>query len=151
MRYRATERRGATVVEGAFVYPVTFLLVLGLLIGSSGIFRYQEMANLSREAARYAAVHGTQYAKDANVTAPMPSDIYDAAIAPKIVSLDTTLLNYSITYNSSNAPYHTTIDANGNVTPVYNTVTVILTYQWIPEAYLGGITLTSTSVMPMSY
>jgi hypothetical protein len=32
-----------------------------------------------------------------------------------------------------------------------NTVTVTLTYQWIPEAFFGGITLRSTSVLPMSY
>jgi hypothetical protein len=28
---------------------------------------------------------------------------------------------------------------------------VQVTYQWLPEAYLGGLTLGSTSTMPMSY
>jgi len=60
-------------------------------------------------------------------------------------------LTYSITYNTSNEPFHVRIDSAGNILPVQNTVTVTLTYNWIPEAYLGGITLTSTSVMPMSY
>ena len=31
-----------------------------------------------------------------------------------------------------------------------NTVTVTLTYQWIPEGMFGGMTLSSTSVMPMA-
>jgi hypothetical protein len=30
-------------------------------------------------------------------------------------------------------------------------VTVTLTYNWVPEAFAGGVTLSSTSVMPMSY
>jgi Flp pilus assembly protein TadG len=139
------------VVECAFVYPIFFLLVLGLLTGAAGIFRYSQLASLSREAARYASVHGGQYAKEMNVTAPAPADIYNNVVLPMAVGFDTSQLNYSITYNTSNWPYHTTLDSNNNVIPIQNTVTVTLTYQWLPEAFLGGITLSSTSVMPMSY
>jgi hypothetical protein len=139
------------VVECAVVYPVVFLLFLGLLVGAAGIFRYSQLASLSREAARYASVHGGQYAKEMKVTAPTPADIYNNVVLPRAEGFDTSLLNYSITYNSSNFPYHTTLDANNNVVPIQNTVTVKLTYQWVPEAFLGGVTLSSTSVMPMSY
>jgi hypothetical protein len=139
------------VVECAFVYPAVFLLVAGLMVGAAGIFRYSQLASLTREAARYASVHGAQYAKEMNVTAPAPADIYNNFILPAAVGLDTTQLSYSITYNTSNAPIHTILDANNNVTPIQNTVTVTLTYQWTPEAYLGSITLSSTSVMPMCY
>ena len=41
-------------------------------------------------------------------------------------------------------------DANNKVWKG-NTVTVTVTYQWVPEAFFGGITLSSTSVMPISY
>jgi hypothetical protein len=68
----------------------------------------------------------------------------------KAVGLDLSQLSYSITYNTSNAPSHIDI-VNGNVTPFGNTVKVTLTYNWIPEAFLGGITLTSTSETLMSY
>ena len=149
---RASQRRpGATAVECAFVYPALFLLVVGLLVGAAGIFRYSQLASLTREAARYAAVHGGQYAQEMKVTAPTPAAIYNNVVLPMAVSFDTSQLNYSITYNTSNWPYHTTVDANNNVIPIQNTVTVTLTYQWLPEAFLGGITLSSTSVMPMSY
>jgi Flp pilus assembly protein TadG len=149
---RAPERRsGATLVECAFVYPVVFLLFVGLLVGAAGIFRYSQLASLTREAARYASVHGAQYAKEMNVTAPAPADIYNNVVLPMAVGFDTTQLSYSITYNTTNAVYHTVLDVNNNVTPIQNTVTVTLTYQWTPEAYLGSITLSSTSVMPMSY
>ena len=149
---RAPQRRpGATVVECAFVYPAVFLVVLGLLVGAAGMFRYSQLASLTREAARYASVHGGQYAQDMKVTAPAPADIYNNVVLPMAVGLDTSQLSYSITYNTSNWPYHTTLDASNNVIPIQNTVTVKLTYQWVPEAYLGGVTLSSTSVMPMSY
>jgi hypothetical protein len=139
------------VVECAFVYPVFFLLILGLLVGAAGIFRYSQLASLTREAARYASVHGGQYAQEMKVTAPTPAAIYNNVVLPMAVSFDTSQLNYSITYNTNNSPYHTTLDANNNVIPIQNTVTVTLTYQWVPEAFLGGVTLSSTSVMPMSY
>jgi Flp pilus assembly protein TadG len=150
VRLRKPQRKGTTVVECAVVYSITFFLILALIVGGMGIFRYQEMAALSREAARYAGVHGTKYAKDAAVATPTPSDIYNNVILPRAVSLNQSNLSYSITYNTSNDPYHVKI-VNGDVIPVYNTVSVTLTYQWVPEVYLGGITLSSTSCMPMSY
>ena len=149
---RARQRRcGATVVECAVVYPVFFLLVLGLLVGAAGIFRYSQLSSLARETARYASVHGEQYAQEMNVTAPAPADIYNNVVLPRAAAFDTSQLNYSITYNNTNWPYHTTLDANNNVIPIQNTVTVTLTYQWLPEAFLGGITMSSTSVVPMTY
>jgi Flp pilus assembly protein TadG len=151
MRLTPQRRSGATVVEAAFVYPVVFLLLLGLLVGAAGVFRYSQLSSLSREAARYASVHGGQYAQELKVTAPTPADIYNEAVLPKAEGFDTSRLNYSITYSTSNMPYHTILDSNKNVLPVQNNVTVTLTYRWVPEAYLGGITLSSTSVMPMSY
>jgi Flp pilus assembly protein TadG len=151
MRRKPQQRLGVTVVECTVVYPVLLLLLMGLLIGAAGIFRYSQLASLTREAARYASVHGGQYAQEMKVTAPQPADIYNNVVLPMTAGLDTSQLNYSITYNTSNWPYHSTLDANKNVIPIQNTVTVTLTYQWVPEAFLGGITLSSTSVMPMSY
>ena len=150
MRLQRHSRPGITAVESALVYPVTFLLLLGTIIGGLGIYRYQEMASLARRAARDALVHGRQFAKDRNKPAATPTDIYEQAIAPHAVSLDLTKLTYAVSYNSDNWPTHTTI-INGDVKAVGNTVTVTVSYRWIPEAFLGGITLTSTSTMPMSY
>jgi hypothetical protein len=84
-------------------------------------------------------------------SAPTPDQIYNNVILPMSAGFDSSQLNYSITYNTSNFPFHTILDANSNVIPIQNTVTVTLTYQWVPEAFLGGVTLSSTSVMPMSY
>ena len=151
MRRAPQRRSGATVVECAVVYPAVFLVILCLLVGAAGVFRYSQLASLTRETARYASVHGRQYAQEMKVTAPTPADIYNNVVLPRAEGFDTSQLNYSITYNTSNMPYHTTLDSNKNVIPIQNTVTVTLTYQWLPEAFLGGVTLSSTSVMPMSY
>jgi Flp pilus assembly protein TadG len=150
MRLNHPKRAGVTVVESAVVYPVVFLLVVGLLVGAWGVFRYQELASLARRATRYASVHGTQYAFDTKNPAATPQDIYDNAIAPYAIGFDTSRLTYSVTWNTNNAPTHV-INVNGSVTPVRNTVTVTINYRWLPEAFLGEIQLSSTSVMPMSY
>src|SRR5947209_18614120 len=63
-RSRSKARAGVTVVECAVVYPITFLLLLGLVVGALGIVRYQEVAALARSGARYASTHGAQYRKD---------------------------------------------------------------------------------------
>jgi Flp pilus assembly protein TadG len=116
---RALQRRpGATLVECAFVYPVLFLLVLGMMVGAGGIFRYSQLASLAREGARYAVVHGGQYAQENNTTVPTPDDIFNNVIAPMAVGFDTTQMGYSITYDTTNSPYHTTFDSNNNVVPV---------------------------------
>jgi Flp pilus assembly protein TadG len=148
MRLHSTSRRAASLVEFAVVAPVTFLLLIGLLVGGMGIFRYQEVAMLAREGSRYASVHGAQYAADTGLPAATAQDVYNNAIVANNVSLDLSQVQYSVTWNTDNRLYHTNI-VNGTVVPTTNTVKVTITYTWIPEAFLGGITLTSTSETPM--
>jgi Flp pilus assembly protein TadG len=138
-----------TVVEVAIVAPITFLLLIGLLVGSLGVFRYQQVSRLARDAARWASTHGTGYASDAKTTAATATDIYNAAIAPNAVGLDLTKLTYTVTWNTSNAPSRA-VTVNNSTVNIANTVSVTLTYQWAPEALLGAGTLSSTSVCPMT-
>jgi hypothetical protein len=151
MRARSPKRPATTVVESAFIYPVVVLLLLGLIIGAMGMFRYQQVASLAREAARWASVRGGKYAKENGIPAATQADIYNNVVAPGSVSMDLSQLSCTVTWPNGNYPYHTNIDPNNNPVQVQNTVQVTLTYQWIPEAFLGGITLSSTSIMPMSY
>jgi hypothetical protein len=118
-------------------------------VGALGVFRYQELASLSRRGARYASVHGLQYSKDTGNPAATPADVYANAIEPYAVGLDKTQLNYSVTWNQSNAPTQGVV-VNGKLVPMRNTVSVTVTYRWVPEAFFGGVTLSSTSTMPMS-
>jgi Flp pilus assembly protein TadG len=150
MRIRSSNNRsGVTSIEFAVVAPIAFFFILALLIGGMGIFRYQQVASVAREATRWASVHGLQYQADTGNTAATDVDVYNNVIAPNAIGLDLSQLTYKVTWNTDNSPYHTTI-SNNQVVGVRNTVTVKLTYQWIPEAFIGGVTMTSTSTLPMS-
>jgi Flp pilus assembly protein TadG len=142
-------RRGATLVESAFVLSVLFFLLLAVVVGGYGVLRYQQLALLAREGARYAAVHGGQYAQETGNLAATADDVYKNAILPAAVDLDPAHLSYTVSWDTDNMPYHMTDDYEK---PVANTVTVTVRYTWLPEVYLvGPITLTSTSTMTMSY
>ena len=151
MLIRRRRRRGATAVENAFVLPVMFILILGIMVLGLGIFHYSQMSYLAREGARWASVHGAQYANETGNAAATAADVYTNAIQPKMTTLDSSKFSYAVTWNTNNNPYHTVIDGNNNLVKVGNTVTVMVSYSWVPEAYFIPVTLTSTSVMPMSY
>jgi Flp pilus assembly protein TadG len=125
-------------VESALVYPVVLLLVIGLIVGGAGVFRYQEVAHLARQGARWASVHGTQYAQHTGHAAATASDVYNNAVAPGGITLSASDLSSSVSWSPDNSPG--------------STVTVTVTYQWFPEAFLvGPFNLSSTSSRTMSY
>ncbi len=167
---RCRRRRGATAVEFAVVAPVVLLFVFGLIVGGLGVFRYQEVAHLAREGARYASTHGGIYQHDGiaqltGVPAIASSSDLSTYLATKTALLDPNLLQVSVSWVDSagvrithvppNMP--TYVDADPNLIPpgqrvVQSNVAVTVTYQWLPEVYsLGPISLSSTSRMPMSY
>jgi len=138
MRFRSPRRRGAAIVEFAVIGPVFLFLVIALIVGGIGIFRYQEVASLAREGARYASVRGTKYQQVTGNTAATPTDVFNDVISPGAVALDPTQLTYDVSWL-------------GGSKQQGGQVTVKVTYQWIPEAFLGGITLSSTSTMTITY
>jgi len=159
-------RRAASVVEAAIVLPIVFVLILGLIIGAFGIYRYQEVAHLAREGARYASTHGGLYTREGTATSSGVSAIsansdIQTYLSSKAIILDSNNLSMSVTWTGagtvtpSNVPSY--VDTSGSQNPpaqvvIRNKVIVTVTYQWFPELYLvGPINLTSTSEMPMSY
>jgi TadE-like protein len=173
MRLRNQARRPAAhLVESALIFPITFLLVVGLVVCSMGVFRYQQMAHLAREAARYAAVHAGQYQQEnaAAITAGTLPNVTAAYITTNVVqanaaSLDLSSLQTSIKFNTAGGSFDWDDTANngqrwptspktinGTTYSQTNTVSVTVTSQWMPEWFLAGpITLTSTAVMPVCY
>jgi len=165
--HRCRRRRsGTTLVELAIVSVSALLLIYGLIVGGTGVFRYQEMAHLAREGARYASTHGGQYTMDGipartGVPAVTSNDQLHAYLLPKAVALDASKLTTSISWSApatvqpNNIP--TYLDPDLTLVPpgqkiVQNYVTVTVTYQWYPEVYLfGPMQLTSTSTVAMSY
>lgn len=142
-------RAGATVMECAIVLPIALFLFIGLIVGTAGVFRFQEVSTLAREGARYASTHGYQYRKDAGMSMGSPEewrqDIYDNGIKPKIVGLDTSKLTVTVTWpDVVNQP------GKADNWPG-SKVDVKVSYQWLPAVFLvGPYTLHSTSSMPIT-
>jgi Flp pilus assembly protein TadG len=166
MRMTRTSRSGVSVVQFAISASVVFLLTLGLIVGGFGVFRYQEVAHLAREGARYASTHGGQYTLDgrpAQTGVPAVASASDVQnyLLPRTTLLDPNFVQVSIDWSSPaalsprNMPIYT--DSDPTLVPpaqktIRNNVSVTVTYQWMPEVYLvGPITLSSTSTMPMTY
>ena len=145
----APRRRASVTTESIVVVPVLLTLIFATLVGGYGVFRYQQIALLAREGARYASVHGGQYQLETGNTAATSQDVYNNAIVPYAVNLDLSQLSCTVTWNNNNMPYSVNSDYEK---PIGNTVTVTVNYNWFPEAYvIGPIVLSSTSTMPMSY
>ena len=143
------QRRGTTAVEFAVCLPIAFFLILATVVGGFGVFRYQQVASLAREGARWASVHGGQYARETNNPAATAQDIYEQAIQPKAVALRLDRLTYQVTWDESNEPLTVHEDVQ---TPTGNTVTVTVSYEWFPEMYIAGpLVLSSTSTCQMMY
>jgi Flp pilus assembly protein TadG len=154
----------ATVVEFAIVAPAVFLIVLIIVIGSYGVYRYQQVAHLARDGSRYASTHGGQYHLDGIDTATGVAQVSTSAdvnsyLLTKINSLDPSQLTVTASWSApagvspTNMP--TYVDSSAPIpaeSTIRNYVTVTVTYQWLPEFLIvGPITLTSTSTMPISY
>src|SRR5262245_57721734 len=133
---RENPRRGAKTVEFALVSPILLFFLFATVIGAAGIFRYQAVASLAREAARYASVRGHRYELVTGNPAATPTDVYNDVIRPNSL-FDQSKIGYSVTWSPDNR--------QGSM------VTVKVTYQWLPELFLGGISLSSTATVPISY
>lgn len=146
---RTCGRCGAALLETAVVLPVTFFLIFALIVGVLGIFRYQQVAALTRAAGRYAATHGANYRKEAGLAkgtaADWQADINANAVQPARILLDPALLTVQATWpDVSNVP-----GQPDNWPP--SKVTVKITYQWFPEVLIvGPYLLTSTSCVEIT-
>jgi len=152
-------RRGAVVVETALVIPVLLVLMIGLIVCGFGVFRYQQVAGLAREGARWASVRGGDYQKDAAQSPPTEQQIAAQAVIPFAVGMDPSNLTVQVqwvdrgsgtVWDWDAAPKDVrSITATGEY--VTNTVRVTVTYQWTPGAFWNPMALQSVTEMPMSY
>lgn len=117
MLQRNKARPGTVLAEAAFVYPVLFLTVLAVILLGLSVFRYQQMSHVSREAARWASVHGEQWAKENNTTAASPQSICDNAVTPFATSMSTQGMTFtSATDTVAGTITYTGVSADGSVT-----------------------------------
>jgi Flp pilus assembly protein TadG len=155
MMMRRQERKGSALVETAVVYPVLFLLVLGIIMLGISVFRYQQVAHAAREGARWAAVHGAKYAEETGNTAATPEDVFTNSILPQMAKVPASTLTYSVTWDQNNKQSYTYLYTNPttgetSIRSRQNTVSVTVRYTW-DTGFFGVIPVQSTTVMTMSY
>lgn len=128
-------RRGIVLAECAVVYPLTMFLLLGIVVTGLGVFRYQQVASLAKQGARWAAVRGEKYQSEQVKSAPTSADVL-AYVKTRAAGLDPGLLTcttFAMTKGTG------------------ATVTVTLSYRWTPEVFTSAVTLKSTSVATVTY
>jgi Flp pilus assembly protein TadG len=152
-------RHAAITVEAAVVLPVMLFLVLLLIVGGMGVFCYQQVACQAREAARWACVRGGDYQKDTNLDSPTQAEIFQNAVLPMVVSMDTSQLSLQVQWidRGSNTvqPWDGAPKGVKSITPlgeyVTNSVRTTVTYNWVPGLFVGQLTFTSVCELPMAY
>src|SRR5258708_22649685 len=113
MRLKQRQRRsGAHLVECALVFPLVFFLILALVVGGMGVYRYQQVCYLAREAARYDSVHGGQYQQEragaiSQGTLPNVNEQYIVTniITANATNMDPASTQVSINFNMSGGSY----------------------------------------------
>jgi Flp pilus assembly protein TadG len=147
---RQTRRRGATLVEIAVILPLMLLLMLAAIDTASGVYRYQQVATLAREGARYASVHAGMYSVEKSKPVATADETKTKAVVPRAANLDPAQIICTLTWvHGSSYPWSVSNDMGGRKT---NSVRFTVTYPWKSLFLLGNtITLTSTSEMTISY
>src|SRR3954469_14556205 len=100
MSLPSERRSGVTVVEVAITAPVAFLLIIGLIVGGLGTFRYQQVATLAREGSTYAALHSPYYEKRTGQPQATSDSLMTNAVLPLAAGLDANALHCTLTFDT---------------------------------------------------
>lgn len=127
-------RRGASVVEMAIIGPIFFFVLIGLVVGGLGVFRYQQVAALAYESARWTSVHGSNYSRVTGLPMADSQALLVNVIRPRASGLDLSKLTCELVWSEN-----------------FATATVTLRYQWTPEAIWSPVIFTSTATSFVTY
>lgn len=128
-RFCRRNRRGAAVVEFAFVAPVFFLFVFGMIEYGRMVMVQQVITNASREGARIGVLDGST---TSDVTTAVTTYLTNSSISGATVTVNPS--------PPSNAGFGQPVTVTVSVS--FNQVS------WLPTPmFLGGKTLTSSTVM----
>jgi Flp pilus assembly protein TadG len=152
--------RAAVTVEAAIVLPVLFVILMGILVGGMGVFRYQQVASLAREASRHVAVKGTDWQRESKQNSPTQEQVLKDIVQARAIGMDVSKLSLTIQWvdgatgdvvdwdRSTKEPVSMTSTGEA----VANRVRVTVRYQWMPEVLLvGPYVMQSVSESPMSF
>src|SRR5829696_4575017 len=144
---RRRRGRGQALVEFAFVAPLLFLLIIGIIEIGRLVFFYHLVNNAAREGARYAIVHG-ENAWDGCPSGPVPFDvspcdtpgdnIRDYIIDAATPGLDPANLTFGWSGDSS-FPLYGPADGSDPYNRINNDVTIHIEYGYAPIVLLDFV------------
>lgn len=134
VRGRIHQRRGASMVEMAIIGPLFFFILIGLIVGGLGVFRYQQVAALAYESARWTSVHGPNYSRVTGKPKADSAALFANVIRPQASGLDVSKLTCELVWSEKDA-----------------TITVTVGYQWTPEALWSPVNFTCTAQSFVTY
>jgi hypothetical protein len=130
----AKHRRGAAIVEMAIIGPIFFFILIGLIVAGLGVFRYQQVTALACESARWASVHGPNYSRVTGLPKADSEALLANVIRPRASGLDLSKLTCELEWSEGGS-----------------TATVILRYQWTPEALWSPVVFTGEAKTFVTY
>jgi hypothetical protein len=152
------KRRAALTVESAVVLPAMLFLLLMLLIGGIGVFRYQQVACLAREGARWGSVRGSGWQMDTGNTPPTQQDILQNAVLPLAVGMDPSAITIQAEWINGETGAVTAWDSSRK-SPlslskinqgVSNRLRITINYVWTPGVLIpGSVNMSSVSEVAM--
>lgn len=144
-------RKAATMIEVAIIIPLMILLIAIAVDVVSGVYRYHQVATLSRMGARYASVHAGQYEEETGNPVVTETALKANVVLPHSVGLKPELLTVALSWLPDGNAYPWVISSNTG-TSRDNMVRVVVTYQWHPIFFFGAsLNLSSTSEVAISY
>jgi Flp pilus assembly protein TadG len=151
MRYVRSRRQrvGVAALEFAIIINVVLALIFLTLLGGIGTLRYEQLAQIAHETARYASTHGAQYRKDAGLSNGTSSDWYtdinNNGFQAHLMGLDPNSLSLAVSWS----PVPSLPSQSDNWPGA--TVTVTVSYAWTPGFYITGTYhMSSTSVVTIT-
>jgi Flp pilus assembly protein TadG len=151
-RRSSRSNRGSALVEFAFLIPVIFALVFGIIDFGRAMYSYHFVSNAAREASRWASVRGSTCTGFPSACPASSSDVanYVVSIAPAGIDSSSSRLTVN--------PGWPAASTNPPVCASYSNhpgcvVQVQITYQFnfiLPFLPSSGIPMTSTSQMIIS-
>jgi Flp pilus assembly protein TadG len=121
-------------VEFAFIAPVFFMLVIGMVEFGRAMMVQQALTNAARQGARLATLDSTNNSSNPTPTSLVTTEVNQALSAANISGASTAI--------SPALPAAAGQDVSVTVSVPYTSVT------WVPSPwFLGGATLTSNCVM----
>jgi Flp pilus assembly protein TadG len=146
-------RRGAATLEFAFVAPLLFLFFYAVCITGLVVSRYQQVAALARDCARWASVHGATWAnKNNGGTLMTQQDVFSNVLPNRAFLLNVATLEATSTVTWDDSAQKPTT-SSGAVNRVHVTINYSVSSETMPlvGTIFGNTTLQSTSERAVNY